>query len=214
MKNNFEYNLSLVLAHTVVYESRQQVPENADPQCLIATTTILAITAAVAVAAAGVGAYSSYSAAQAQAQSAKYNEEASAYNQKVAQNSALAAQQQGALDAYRIRQQNLRTLGTVEANEGKSGGSGGSANDIAYDDSVQGEMNALITGYKAATQSTQYVSQGQSAQQQGILAGLQASSINPGLSATGSALSGIGTGAGALAPYFRGANNYDQYAIN
>lgn len=207
---NFEYNLSRVLAHSMVYESRQQVRENEDPQAIIATATILAVAAVAAVAAAGVGAYSSYSAAAAQKQSAEYNTEVAGYNQKVAANSALAAEQQGALDAYRIRQQNLRTLGTVQANEGKSGGAGGSANDIAYDDSVQGEMNALVTGYKSATQAAQYTSQGQVAQQQGVLAGMQASSINPGISAGGSALSGLATGAGAMAPYFRQGGTSSQ----
>lgn len=208
----FEENLAKVLAHTIVYESRQEA--EGDPQAIIAIATILAVTAVVAIAAAGVGAYSSYASAQSQKQSAEYNQEASAYNQKVAQNSQVAAEQQGALDAYRVRQQNLRTLGTVEANEGMSGGAGGSANDVAYDDSVQGEMNALVTQYKSSTQATAYASQGQVAGQQGVLAGMQASSINPNLSAGGAALSGLGIGAAALSPYFRGASNYNPYSMN
>lgn len=210
---SFEQNLSKVLAHSMVYESRAEITQE-DPQAIIATATILAVTAVVAVAAAGVGAYSSYASAEAQKQSAEYNQEASAYNQKVAQNSALAAEQQGALDAYRIRQQNLRTLGTIEADTGASGGAGGSAADVAYDDSVQGEMNALVSQYKSSTQATQFTSQGQVAQQQGVLAGMQAGSITPGISAGGAALSGLATGVGAMSPYFRGASNYNPYQID
>lgn len=208
----FEINLCKVLAHTVVYDSRAEI-NNEDPQAIIATATILAVTAVVAVAAAGVGAYSAYSTAQSQKQSAEYNQEASAYNQKVAQNSAIAAEQQGALDAYRVRQQNLRTLGTVEAMEGQSGGSGGSASDVAYDDSVQGEMNALVGQYRSATSATAYQSQGQVSTQQGVLAGMQASSVNPMLSSGAAALGGLGQGAAALSPYFRGAQNYNPYNV-
>lgn len=109
---------------------------------LIATSTLAIVGVALAVVAAGVGTYSAISNAQAQKEAADFNE-------KIATNNAASANIQAAEEARRIRQRNLHLLATQRVAGAKAGIdiSSGSFQDVVYDSSIQGEMDALSALY-------------------------------------------------------------------
>lgn len=146
-----------------------------------AATTTAIVSALIGSA---VSAYGAYSAGQAQ-------KSAQDFNAKVANNNALAAEQQSSADAQKIRDRNRRLVGTQVADLSAAGvDTGGSGADIIYDSKVQGELDALTTLYKGKVQGANYRSQSQLDSMSGSAAAT-AGYFNAG----GTILSGVGQSA-------------------
>lgn len=106
------------------------------------------------VAAAGVGAYASYAQGQAQ-------KEASEFNAKVAENNAMAAEQQGQFDAQQIRDKNRRLVASQRAAYAASGvdPNSGSPLDVYRDTKISGELEALTAIYTGRTSANAQTAQ-------------------------------------------------------
>lgn len=121
---------------------------------------IALIGVAVSAIGTGVGVATSVQAANDQAKAAKA---AGEFNNAVANNSAIAANQAAAYEARQIRRRNLLRLGSQRAAGAKSGidiTAGGSIDDVIFDSAVQGELEAEAAKYAGAVQSTNYKSRG------------------------------------------------------
>jgi hypothetical protein len=195
MTNEQKFKLCLSQAEAVVRSYRDQAPRDFDPQAAVTTTTLLVAAIVVAVVAAGAGSYSAYASAQAQ-------KDAANYNQAVAKNNAATAANQAQYAADRVRERNRRMLGEQRAAMLKSGVTlSGSGQDVAFDSSVQGEMDVLSAIY------TGKISQGYS-ESQARMFGLQksfaddATYINTAAAGAGSAASSVSSISGM--PQFRG----------
>jgi hypothetical protein len=106
------------------------------------TATTIAL-AGLAVSAIGAGV-----AAVGQIEQGKAADKAGKYNAQVAENNALAAQQQAEFDAGRLRKRQLILLGKQRANFAKSGVElSGSATDVMYDCALEGELDRLAVFY-------------------------------------------------------------------
>ena len=152
---------------------------------MIATSTILAISAAVAVVGAGVSAYGMYAQGQAQKQMADYNA-------KVQQNNAAMKMQQGQYEAGLIAQRNRRLRGAQAAASGKAGVDvSGSVSDVMYDSALQGEVNRLSAIYKGQIGSDESASAASLSRASGESAVSQSY-----WGAAGTLLSGAGQGLG------------------
>ncbi len=155
----------------------------------------------IVLAVSAAGAAYSVHAANEQADAA---EKVSDYNQKVAENSALQAQQQAALEAEKVRRRNAALAGRQRAVFGKNGVLiSGSAEDILYDSALQGELDRMTAIYSGQVQSSFYQSQGTLAKMQG-----QAAVSAARNSAVGSVLSGAGSAAGAYSRIPQGTKSY------
>ena len=138
----------------------------------VATTTVLTTAAIViAVAGAATGAYSAI-------QSAKAQEKAADFNEKVAQNNATLSKYQAAEEARRLRVRNMRIAGAQRVAGAKSGIelTSGSFQDVMRDTAIQGEMDALTALYTGKVDATRSLSQaklfgmeGKQAMRQGYL---------------------------------------------
>lgn len=164
---------------------------------------IALIGVAVSAIGAGVGTAVSVQAANEQADQAK---KAAEFNNAVANNSAIAANQAAAYEARQIRRRNLLRLGSQRAAGSKSGidiTAGGSIDDVIFDSAVQGELEAEAAKYAGAVQSTNYKSRGAMSifegKQQASAAGYQgASSLIAGVGSLGSS---VGQGVAAYDKY-------------
>lgn len=117
--------------------------------CHVWTTAVVLTVVAVAatLASAGVG-------TAAALQQADNQEKAAKFNEAVAKNNTLAAQQQAKYEADRLRRRNAHLLGSQRAAFSKAGVDlSGSANDIINDTSIQGEMDALAALYTGKVRS-------------------------------------------------------------
>ncbi len=119
--------------------------------------------AAVALAAVGTG-VSTY-AAVAQGEAAK---DAAKDQNEAAKAQAQAAQDAAALEAGQVRRENLLRLGKNRATTAKSGVLiEDSASDVAYDNSIQGELEAMSVLYSGATEANYQRSRGRMAIKEG-----------------------------------------------
>lgn len=161
------------------------------------TSTVLAVVAvAAAVAGAGVGAYSAI-------QAGENAKQAADFNTAVQKNNALAAQQQAAYEAQRVRRRNALVSGAQRAAFSKAGVDiSGSVNDVLYDSAVQGEMDAIAALYTGKVRSN-------SDRAGAMLSTLQGDNAQQSsyYSAAGSILGGVGSGASAGAGYIQRQNN-------
>lgn len=130
----------------------------------MALTTATALTlVAIAASAAGTGV-----AVAGQIEQAKAAEEAGEYNQKVAENNAIAAAQQAQYESERIRKRNLIILGRQKAAVAKAGIlDTGSTLDVFLDSAIQGEMDRQAALYSGQTRSGYFRSQGTLARMEG-----------------------------------------------
>jgi hypothetical protein len=154
----------------------------------VATSTALIIAAATAVVGAGVSAYGMYQQGQSQKEMAKYN-------QKIATNNAIASKQQANYDANRIRDRNRRIRSNQATSFLKSGVTlEGSAQDVLYDSSLEGEMDALSAVYKGKVSSRNSLAQGTIFGMEGDAAVNNANigMISTGVGAVGSAMGNYG----------------------
>jgi hypothetical protein len=159
-------------------------------RCHYGSEIALIIAAVAAVAAAGVSAYGAYEQGQAQKEMSKYNAE-------VARNNAKAINSQTDYDVQRIKDRNRRIRATQASGFLKSGVTlEGSAQDVLYDSSLEGEMDALSVAYKGTIQSNAAKSGAALYNMQGNIA-----QQNAAYSATGSILGGVGSAAGYTAQY-------------
>lgn len=152
----------------------------------VATTTAIAL-GALALTAAGTGVAVSSSLEQAAAA-----EKAGKFNEQVAQNNAIAAQQQAQFEARQVRKHNLVLLGKQRAAVGKSGTLlSGSAAAVIDSSVTEAELDRLATLYTGRAQSSYYRTQGQ-------LAGMEANqrATAARYQAAGSLLTGLGNMAG------------------
>jgi hypothetical protein len=144
------------------------------------------VAGAVAIIGAGVSAYSSYS----QAQDAKAADE---YNEKVADQNAISAEQQGQEQAQLQQQQAAKTIGAAVAGYGASGveSGSGSALDVLSESASNSELDRQNILYKAKLQANGY-------QDEGDLDSAKAATRDEQgeLGATAAILSGAGKAAG------------------
>jgi len=171
------FNECLKQAKQIVQSYRDEA--NGDPQNYVAAA-ILAVVGALA--GAGVGAYSAVQAGQAQKASADFNA-------KVASNNASAQAQQAQADAARISDRNRRAVAAQRAEFLKSGGSySGSADDLLLDSSTQGELDIASRIY------TGQIGAGAQSADAALNKFRGSTAMDAaGLSATGTALSGLST---------------------
>ena len=116
------------------------------------------ISAVSAIAGVGLTAVGMVTQAQAAQQNAKAQKAAYDYNAQVANNNALAAEQQSKADAERIRRRYNQTLGKQRASAAGLGllAGGGSFEDIQYDSLLQGELDAMNREYQGAVEANKY----------------------------------------------------------
>mgnify|MGYP003342798234 CR=1 FL=1 len=157
------------------------------------TTTGAIIVAAVSAASAiASGAMAAVSAKQ-QGDAA---EEAAKYNNAVAQNDAIAAQNAAAFEARQIRRKNLLRMGAQRAAIGQSGVSldaGSSFDDVMFDSAIQGELEAQAAIYSGAMKSQSALASGQMALWEGKQAQRAA-----GIGMASAAIGAVGGVAGAI----------------
>jgi len=144
---------------------------------------------AVAATAAGTGV-----AVSSNIQQGKAADETAKFNAKIAENDALAAQQQAAAEAEQIRRKNRLLSGAQRAGYGKAGVDLSGTEDVLTDSGTQGELealSALYAGNRAATYDQSRASasrfQGDNAKAAGNLNA--AGSLLGGLSSVGTQLS-------------------------
>lgn len=112
----------------------------------------------------GVGVYSSVAQGEAADDAAKEQN-------KAAQAQAKSAQDAAALEAGQVRRENLLRLGKNRAITAKSGVLiEDSASDVSYDNSIQGELEAMSVLYSGATEANYQRSRGKSALREGSAA--------------------------------------------
>lgn len=176
-----------------VYEAMLRGKKQRSEDGWVATTTAIVMTA-VAVAASATSAYGAYAAGQAQKKAADFNA-------KVAENNAVASQQQAAQQAQLIQNRNRRLRGSQEASLAAAGvdASTGSGADVMYDSGIQGELDRLTALYKGKVGANEQLSQAQLDRYSG-----RASAAAGMLGAGGSLLSGAG---GAAHTYAEIADN-------
>jgi hypothetical protein len=116
------------------------------------------ISAVSAVAGVGFTAIGMVTQAQAAQQNAKAQKQAYDYNAQVANNNAIAAEQQAKADTERIRRRYNQTLGKQRASAAGLGllAGGGSFEDIQYDSLLQGELDAMNREYQGAVEANKY----------------------------------------------------------
>lgn len=121
------------------------------------------ISAVSAVAGVGLTAVGMVTQAQAAQQNAKAQQQAYNYNAQVANNNAIAAEQQAKADAEKIRRRYNQTLGKQRASAAGLGllAGGGSFEDIQYDSLLQGELDAMNREYQGAIEANKYRSEAQ-----------------------------------------------------
>lgn len=121
------------------------------------------------------------------------------YNAQVAQNNAIAAQQESEYEAARIRDKNRRVLASATAAQAKNGVVlDGSSSDVLYDSSVQGELDAmaaLYTGKVSANASTA----------EARLQKMKADSADPTLGMLATGLGGVGSEAALYGSFMKSA---------
>jgi hypothetical protein len=111
----------------------------------------------IAIAAAGTGV-----AVAGQIEQAEAAEKAGKYNQAVADNNALAAQQQAKFEADRISKRNRIILGRQKAAVAKAGIlDTGSTLDVFFDSAVEGELDRMAAIYSGQVRSGYATTQGQ-----------------------------------------------------
>ena len=126
--------------------------------------TILAIiSASAAVVGTGVGTYAAVKQGDAAEEASKRAQEAENANAQAEQNAA-------ALEAGQVRRRNLLRFGSQRAAAAKSGVLIEGAQDVIYDTSVQGELEALSTLYGGASAASYYRSRGANARAEGSAA--------------------------------------------
>lgn len=119
------------------------------------------VAAAAALVSAAVGTYS----AVAQGEAA---DDAAKEQNKAAKAQAQSAQDAAALEAGQVRRENLLRLGKNRASTAKSGVLiEDSATDVAYDNSIQGELEAMSVLYSGATEANYQRSRGRMALKEG-----------------------------------------------
>jgi hypothetical protein len=140
-----DFKQCLIQAKKIVDDHK--LSSGCDPQAGYLTATAIGL----AIASAAIGAYTSYQSGQAQKDAAKYNA-------KVATNNADAAVQQAQFDAQQIRSKNKRILAAQKAIYSGSGIdlASGSSGDVAYDSSIEGEMDALKAIYTGQTNARSF----------------------------------------------------------
>jgi succinyl-CoA synthetase alpha subunit len=138
-----------------------------------------------------------------QKRAAKSAKQSAEFNAEVAANDAKAAQQSAAFEAKQIRRRNLLRLGSQRAIGAKSGidiDSGGSLDDVIFDSSIQGELEAQATEYSGRVAQGRAISRGQIALFEG-----QSAADAANLGALGAGISGIGGAAATGYNSYRGA---------
>lgn len=131
-------------------------------------------------------------------QQGQQTEKAANFNAKVAENNALASQQQAEFDVNRIRRKNVLLAGRQRAAAAKSGVElSGSVDDVMFDSSVQGELEAMAALYTGEVAANRERSGGQLSRMQGQNA-KETSYYNAG----GSILSGAGSSLKIGADYY------------
>lgn len=154
----------------------------------VATSTAIAIGAAVL--SASLGSYAAISSAQAQ-------ESAANYNKKVAENDALARQQQQQVEAARSRDRSRRVIAAQRTAMAKSGGSmSGSNIDVLYDTSLQASQDIQAINYRGTIEANRSLSAAG-------LYGLTAANASAAgtMGAVGSIVGGIASGSSIYADY-------------
>jgi hypothetical protein len=159
---------------------------------VVTTTTAIVIAAVSAASALASGAMAAVSAKQ-QGEAA---EEAAKYNNAIAQNDAIAAQNAAAFEARQIRRKNMLRMGAQRAAVGQSGVSldaGSSFDDVMFDSAIQGELEAQAAIYSGAMRSQSALASGQMALWEGKQARRAA-----GIGMASSAIGAVGGVAGAV----------------
>lgn len=154
-----------------------------------AIATALAIVAGVAALAGGaIGAVSSIQQGEAAEKSAQFNA-------AVERNNAQIATDQARYQADRVRRRNLLLLGTQRAGYAKAGvTSGGTPEDVMFDSSTEGELDALAALYSGRVNSASLAARARLTESEG--ANLKSASQ---ISAGASLLGGISQGASLYA---------------
>lgn len=155
------------------------------------TSTVIAVIGVVAaLASAGVGTAAALSSADAQKKASKFNE-------AVQRNNAMAAQEQAAFEAAKLRRRNNALAGAQAAAIGKAGiDFSGSASDVVYDSAVQGELDALAALYTGRVRSNSEEAGASLARSQGDNA-----TTSGYYGAAGSILGGVGSATGSYGGY-------------
>lgn len=162
-----------------------------DPITTIAIIGVVATAAGTGVTIAG------------QQQAAAAQKDAANYNAKVAENNALQAQQASEYEATRIRDKNRRILSSQTAATAKNGITlSGSSQDVLYDSSVQGDLDAMAALYTGKVSANAQTAQAR-------LDKMKAASSSATLASAGTALGG----AGSIASQY-GSFKYRQSTIN
>lgn len=155
------------------------------PRALLEPTTATLLIAGLALSAAGTGAT-----IYAQQEAASAQKDAANYDAQVAANNALQAQQASDYEATRIRDKNRRLLASSVAATAKNGIQlSGSSQDVLYDSSVQGELDAMAALYTGKVSANAQEAQAR-------LSRMKSASIgaSQGINAAGTALGGVGSG--------------------
>lgn len=142
--------IAIDLADRLIRSRRED--SHGDPVCWAASVTAIVVAIAAAAASTAVG----VAATNAQADATTATNE---YNAKVAENNALAAEQQSVTDAQKIQYTGKKLIGAQEASAAKSGLAGGSGADVMYDSAIQSELDQLTTIYKGSVEGSNYSSQ-------------------------------------------------------
>jgi len=168
-------------------------------------TEALIALAAVSVAASLAGTGVAVAGAKQQAQAA---DDTAKFNAKIAENDAIAAQQEAVLEAEQVRRKNRLLTGAQRAGYGKAGVDLSAGNDVIFDSGKQGELEALSVLYAGDRAASYNQSRATASRFQG--ANAQAAGR---YAVAGSLIGGLASTAGTIsnAPSFRRpASNYSS----